>query len=433
MDIYVVQPNDTIYSIASKFNIPARRIIKDNELEFPHQLVLGQTIVIVYPKVSYLAKEGDTIESIAKDHNISQMQLLRNNPFLSDQKPHPGEFITISYPTTSSIMTQGYVYPYIDEDILKKTLPCLTYITVYNYRAVREGNVIAYGDDSNVVRIAKEYGTIPLMMTTTMSAQGEPDMDTAYAILSTDSYQQNYINNTIRIMKERGYLGLNIVFNYINPDSLKLYEGMVAKLKQQLDEEGFILFATVNPNIKYIDNQLVFDEIDYSKITQAVDKITFLHFIWGTNYGPPMPVNSIFQLETIMNSVLKSIEPKELMLGYSLISYDWLLPYIPGTSYANSLSINSSMRLAQDVGATIAFDEISQSPFFNYLQGPASEHIVWSVDARSINALLKLIINNDLCGAGFWNLMTYTAQLWLVINSQFEILKLIPNIFDTEK
>lgn len=161
-----------------------------------------------------------------------------------------------------------------------------------------------------------------------------------------------------------------------------------------------------------------------------MDRITFLQFIWGTNYGPPLPVNSIYKLKTIVVSALTTLQSKKLLVGYSLISYDWLIPYNPGTSYANSLSINSSIRLAQDVGATIEYEVVSQSPFFNYLQGADSKHIVWTVDARSIEALMQLITSEDLCGAGFWNLMVYTAQLWLVIISQFEIIKLIPSKFD---
>lgn len=430
MEIYVVKPNDTIYSIANKFDVSATQLIRDNELEFPNELVPGQTIVIVYPKEFYLVKEGDTIESIAKEHGISQMQLLRNNPFLADSPLYPGESLTIRYNTTNTITTQGYIFPYIDNEILRKTLPSLTYVSIYNYRAVNEGNIITYIDDTEVIKIAKEYGTIPLMMTTTMSPQGNPDIETAYGLLLNETYQDTLVNNTLRIMKDKGYMGINIVFNYINLNSLYLYERMILKFRAKLADEGFLLFITINPIIKYINNELVFDEINYSNIAESVDRITFLQFIWGTNYGPPLPVNSIYKLRAVVESALTTLQSKQLLVGYSLISYDWQLPYVPGTSYANALSINSSLRLAQDVGATIEFDLVSQSPFFNYIQGDKSEHIVWAVDARSIEALMQLITSDDLCGASFWNLMVYTAQLWLVINSQFEIIKLIPNKFD---
>ena len=112
MDIYVVQQNDTIYSIANKFGVSATKLIQDNELEDPNQLVIGQTIVIVYPMQTYTVQEGDTLISIAEAFNISLMQLLRNNPYLSNRSVNPGEVITISYNTTGKLTTNGFIYPY---------------------------------------------------------------------------------------------------------------------------------------------------------------------------------------------------------------------------------------------------------------------------------------------------------------------------------
>jgi spore germination protein len=430
MEIYVVQPNDTIYSIADKFQVPANRLIRDNELEFPDNLVIGQTIVIVYPIKTYITKNGDTLESIAQENGISQMQLLRNNPFLFNSTIIPGEELYISFSTTGKLRTGGYIYPYINEKVLKKTLPYLTYITIYNYRTTGEGDVISYYDDTRVVQISKEYGTIPLLMATTLSAQGEPDIEAVYSLLLNQNYQNAFVQNTINIIKERGYLGLNIVFNYMNPNSLDLYLAVILNLKNSLDKENLLLFVTINPNTRYVNNELSFDIIDYSSISENVRGVTFLQFIWGINYSPPLPVNSIAKIRTFIEYAITNIPPNMISVGISLISYDWTLPYIPGSSYANALSINSSIQLAQEEGTVIQFDEVSQSPFYTYIDGVSTEHIVWSVDARSIAALAQLISRYRLNGAGFWNLMIYNAQLWLVINPQFEIEKLISSMFD---
>lgn len=430
MEIYVVQPNDTIYSIARAYNVPVDILIRNNQLDDPENLVPGQTIVIVYPLETYTVKEGDTVSKVASEHNITQMQLLRNNPFIINNRLFPGEDLTIRYNTFGSISTIGYVYPYIDKTILKKTLPDLTYISIYNYRIINEGEIINYGDDSEVIQLAKEYGTIPLMVTTTLSEQGEADVETNYGLLLNETFQDNFINNAINIMKEKGYLGLNTVLNNLNSNALSFCEKMVARFNARLESEGFIFFITVNPNIRYVNNVVYFDRIDYSKLGESVDYLVFLEFIWGTNFGPPLPVNSIFKLRSLVENAITTIDSKKLMVGYSLISYDWALPYVPGISYTNSLSIKDSIRLAQGEGATINFDEVSQSPYFNYFQSENIEHIVWTVDARSIEALTNLVIEDNLSGAGFWNLMIYTAQLWLVIDSQFEVVKLLPNIFD---
>ena len=42
---------------------------------------------------------------------------------------------------------------------------------------------------------------------------------------------------------------------------------------------------------------------------------------------------------------------------------------------------------------------------------------------RSINALLDLGVKYNLQGVSIWNITIYNPQLWLIINSQYEIMK----------
>jgi spore germination protein len=430
MEIYVVQPNDTIEMIARKYNVPTYKLIRDNELQVPVKLATGQNIVIAKPTKTYAVKADDTIESIARKNGISQMKLLQNNPFLSTSPIYEGEVLNISYPTTGKTTTNGFIFPYINKDILKKTLPNLTYLTVYNYRTIEAGKVISYMDESEIIQIAKDYGTIPLLMATTLSSQGELNLDIAYTMLLSEEVQDSSIQEVLTILKDKGYLGVNLVFHYINYSNLYLHERFVKKISKIAEEEGYWLFVTIYPNLRFNSSDLTYNKIDYSNIYQVVNGISFLQFIWGTNYGPPLPANSIEKLSNFIEPVIAAISPNQISIGNSLISYDWQLPYIPGSSYANALSINSALRLAQDIGAEIKFDDVSKAPYFFYLEDNLREHIVWSVDARTIDALMKLITQYSLEGASFWNLMTFTAQLWLVINSQYEIEKRIPNQFD---
>ncbi|MGN1128335.1 MAG: LysM peptidoglycan-binding domain-containing protein, partial [Candidatus Flemingiibacterium sp.] len=45
MIIYTVRPGDTVNSIASRFGVPAERIILDNEIQ-PEKLSVGQALVV---------------------------------------------------------------------------------------------------------------------------------------------------------------------------------------------------------------------------------------------------------------------------------------------------------------------------------------------------------------------------------------------------
>lgn len=121
MEIYVVQQGDTIYSIADKYGVTVDKLAQANGLVAPYNLVIGQAIVIAFPKQSYTVQQGDTLQSIADAYDVSMMQLLRNNPFLFDREYiYPGETLVISYNTNGSMTTNGFAYPYIKQDTLLK-------------------------------------------------------------------------------------------------------------------------------------------------------------------------------------------------------------------------------------------------------------------------------------------------------------------------
>ena len=60
MDIHVVRPGDTLYELLSD-GVPMSRLIQDNQLPDPSQLVVGQTLVIQYPRSTYTVRSGDTL------------------------------------------------------------------------------------------------------------------------------------------------------------------------------------------------------------------------------------------------------------------------------------------------------------------------------------------------------------------------------------
>lgn len=57
-------------------------------------------------------------------------------------------------------------------------------------------------------------------------------------------------------------------------------------------------------------------------------------------------------------------------------------------------------------------------------------NILYGLDARSIKAIDNLIIDYGIRGSGIWNLMIYYQQMWTIIISRFNIVKLLPEKFN---
>jgi spore germination protein len=429
MIIHVVQQGETIQSIAEFYGVSETLLIRNNGLENPSHLVIGQSLVIAYPEVTYTVKEGDSLISIANSYHVTVMQLLQNNPYLSEREYiFPGDIIVISYNKKGKITTHGNTIPYINKNILKKTLPYLTYLSVLNYTATNEGEIISYYDDTEVIQTAKEYGVMPLMLLTTLTIQGEANIRTAYDLLLNEDFQNKLIENTLTILRMKGYNGVNISLEYISVSNVKFFENYFTKLSNRLKEEGYLVFAIINPNITTISNEIRYERADYTLLNQLAHNIIFMNYEWAKNTNPPSPISSIYNIGVYIDYLKGFIPPDKIIAGLATIGYDWELPYSAGISSVTSLTLDRAIDLARTEDAVIQFDEISQTPFFRYtvknVDNPI-EHIVWFIDARSISALLELVSKDDLLGIGIWNITIYNQQLWLIINSQYEIEKVL--------
>ncbi|MFT4412996.1 LysM peptidoglycan-binding domain-containing protein [Fredinandcohnia humi] len=88
---YVVQPGDSLYSIAQRTNTSVDQLMKNNNLT-SSQIFVGQTLqisgtAITAPQqvanATYTVKAGDTLYGIARSHNMSVSELQRINNLTS--------------------------------------------------------------------------------------------------------------------------------------------------------------------------------------------------------------------------------------------------------------------------------------------------------------------------------------------------------------
>lgn len=267
METYIVQNGDTLETIASSYGISVNKLIQDNDLTDPMHLVPGEAIIIVHPSQTYAVQDGDTLETIASFHNISVNELLRSNPFLSNRDYiYPGEVLAISYDRVGTLATHGYTYTFTNRQTLIKTLPSLTYLSIFNYIIIKNGDAMGSDEDIDIIQLAKAYGTIPLLHLATISIQGDIDIETTHEILTNEEYQNRLFNKMLRIVRAKGYYGINISAQYINASNQTLFYNYAQKLSDRLHQEGLLCVITINPKVEILGNEIVYEKIDYSNI-----------------------------------------------------------------------------------------------------------------------------------------------------------------------
>lgn len=426
MTIHVVQSGETIKSISEQYKIPVDRLIIENGITNPDNLAIGQTIVIIQPEILYTIQAGDSLESIARQHNVSPMEILRNNPYLSDrQYIYAGETIVIKYQTnkTRAIATSGYIFPYVNKYVLIKTLPFLSYLTIFNYRATGEGEIITTADDTELVQLAISYGVAPMMFVSTITEEGVMDLEVNYKILNNHSVRDHLIEGSLQILKKKGYYGINIYVENISFDNIDNISDYLKKASDIFHSEGYRIVITITP-VKNIDNiSISFQKLDYSKLSEYVDGIIFASYDWARTFGYPSSIFPVDVLIEWLNYTVSIIPPEKIFLGLTTVGYDWTLPYVPGATEATVITNNSAIQIAVNNDTPIQFNEAAQSPYLYYADGDEILHVVWFKDARSFDTRAVLVGEYDLQGLSLWTIMIFDAQMWLIINNQYYIEK----------
>ena len=421
MDIHVVQPGDTMYRLAQQYGVPMERLIQDNQLEQPAQLVVGQTIVVQYPALTHTVRTGDSLYSIAQMHNTTVAQLLRNNPALQGRDLlFPGQSIVVRYDVRPSgcLAVNGYAYPYIQRDLLRSILPYLSQLTPFSYRF--EGSRLIPLQDEALVSAALQSRTAPLLCLANLDAQEQFSSELVHQLLSSETQQQSLIAELMEAVDRRGYQGIDVDFEYVPAEDARAYARFLAQLRQALRSRRLPLSAALAAKTSANQPGRLYEGIDYHLIAQAVDFALLMTYDWGYLSGPPMAVAPLPQVRKVVEYALTEFSPEQLYLGIPNYGYNWPLPFREGN---RAVSVNNveAVRLAWNRHAAIRYDETAQAPWLRYVDEQGVEHEVWFEDARSIQAKLNLALEYGLYGVGYWNLDRPFPQNWVVLNSMAQI------------
>lgn len=423
MVIHVVQEGDTIASIAENYGVSPSIVILNNQLDSDQSLVVGQTIVILFPSETHTVTEGETLESIANDYGITVINLLQNNPYLANAAfIYPGQVLVIRYEENKigNISINGYAYPFINREVLIQTLPYLTYLTLFTYGFTESGELIDI-DDRELIDIARNYGVAPLMLISTLTDEGTFSNQLAHVILNDMEAQNNLIDNILINLREKNYFGLDIDFEYILPEDRQAYVDFIRNVTTRLNAEGYPVMTALAPKTSSDQPGLLYEAHDYAGIGEAANWVLLMTYEWGYTYGPPMAVSPINKVREVLDYAVTVIEPSKIFMGIPNYGYNFILPYERGVSRANSIGNVEAVNLAREVGASIQFDETAMSPFFTYVDDQGRTHEVWFEDARSIDAKVRLVPEYGFKGVSYWNIMKYFPQNWLVVNALFNI------------
>lgn len=422
MNIYVVQPGDTIYSIAQAYGVDPQLLIRDNDI-VPERLVIGQTLVIQNPTQMYVVQPGDSLFSIAARYGMTTKQLLRNNYFLhGSQTIVPGTTLVISYAgeKLGPMSVNGYAYEFVNLYTLQGILPYATYLSPFTYGFTEDGSLVLL-EDGALLQEARQYAVVPWMHLSTLTEYGYFSNALASSILRNRDLWPVLLSNILAVMEEKGYQGLDIDFEYVFPEENILYVEFVAYLRENLNGRGYPVIVALVPKTSRDQPGAFYEGHLYRELGEAADAVLLMTYEWGYTYSPPMAVAPLPSVRRVLDYAVTEIPPEKIFMGMPNYGYDWTLPYIKGESRAKVIGNVEAVEIAFRYGAEISYDSYAQTPYFQYTDNEGNRHEVWFEDARSIDAKLRTAFSYGFQGLGYWNFMRPFPQNFLLLNALFDI------------
>lgn len=421
--IHVIAPGETLYQISQRYQVPLERIVEDNGLTDPNQLLVGQALIIRKENSTYTVQSGDTLSEVAARFGIPVEALYQANNLTSTSVIFPGDVLKIVYEDIEKkeIEINGYVYPEAEAEVLEPMLPQLTYLSIFAYPVRSDGSLEEIADE-RLIELARKNRVAPMMVIANIT-NGSFDSDIAHSLLTDEAVQERLIENIFNVLRSKNYFGLDVDLEYLYPDDREAYNRFLRRMAGLLHQEGYILTTAIAPKTSGEQEGLLYEAHDYPVHGEVVDHVILMTYEWGYLWSEAMPVAPIDKVEEVISYAVTVIPPERILMGVPNYGYDFNVPRIeevPATLITNYEAIE----IAKKHLGRIEFDEEAMSPFFQYHENGQLREVHFE-DARSIRAKIFLMREYDLGGLSFWTLMNYFRPAWLLIANYLKVRKVI--------
>lgn len=288
MIIHIVKSGETLFSIAREYSVNPNILAINNGITGNRRLAIGQSLIVVFPKTTHIVQQGETLFTIAQKYGISVNQIYRNNlivrgiPIVS-----PGIQLTITTDSelVGSYMTGGYAYPFIDITLLNTTLPFMSGLMPFTYGFNEDGSLVMLNDNTLVAR-AKIYGTRPVMHLSTLTEEGNFSVELAESFLNNRSLWDTLIDNILINIRQKGYYGLDIDFEFLGAANAAKYAAFVGLARNRLNAQGYPVLVALAPKIRVDQPGILYEGHDYKALGNAANTVLLMTYEWGYTYGP---------------------------------------------------------------------------------------------------------------------------------------------------
>lgn len=261
---------------------------------------------------------------------------------------------------------------------------------------------------SRGLQLAKSKN-IKVFTTITNFANGNFDPNLAHRILTNSSLRQTTISNIVKLVQGNDYQGVDFDFENMLPEDRLYYTEFVNELENRLHSMGRKLIVSVPAKTEDSPTSSWVGTFDYAALGRIVDKVQIMTYDEHDPSGGPGPIASYSWVKNVTKYAVSQIPPDKILLGLAAYGYEW---EIGKESGGNVVSWNDVPLMLKTYQTRPKWDAASSSPFFTYIKGDGSHHVVWYENTDSIKSKVKLVSRYKLGGVAVWSMGQEDELFW---------------------
>lgn len=293
MRIHRVLQGESLDQIAASYGVTVRDLVRYNELPSQSRIVPGLSLLIPtgdsLAVQAYTIASGDSVESIASRFGITPAVFSNWTGLSTTAATLPvGQRIYLPVQRQGKRPTEvnGYLLPTgtpSDAEILQ-TASALTYFCSFSYQVRADGSFDP-PKDTSALAAAKRLNIRPLMTITNFDGNTF-NTSLAHTILANASIRRKVIDGALSICTSKGFGGVNVDFEHMQPSDRPLYNAFIRQLREAASARNLSTSIAMGPKTGDNPNQSWMGAFDYATLGKEVDFLMLMTYEWGWVGGP---------------------------------------------------------------------------------------------------------------------------------------------------
>lgn len=236
------------------------------------------------------------------------------------------------------------------------------------------------------------------------------------AVLTDPGAMEAAIANISRVVRERGYDGMNIDFEIVSwaGDHQAEREGLTrfaVRLGEEMASLGKRMDICVTPPEQPpADLAAIYD---CAALSGPADRLVVMAYNYSFSGTKPGPVAPLPWVEANIKALLAlGIPSEKISLGVASYGYDWL----SGGTRADAAATGEVMRMIEQKDLAAEWDGPSQTPYVKYRDSQGRSREIWFENSVSAAQKFELIEKYSLAGFFLWRLGYEDELLWRTAN-----------------